>query len=477
MFVRYLTLALIFITGNSFAAERPNILLLSVDDLNDWVGVLDGHPQAKTPNIDRLAARGTLFYNAHCQAPVCNPSRASLMTSILPSSSGIYFLNPPIASSPLASKAMTMPQRFQQEGYEVMAAGKLFHARENKTYFPKYAGNFGGFGPVPKEKISHPRGHPLWDWGIYPDNTVDMPDDKTAKWTIQHLQKNYTKPFFIAAGFFRPHVPMYAPPEWFDMHPRNKIQLPLVKENDREDLSEYARNLTTLEHVAPLHEWVKASGEWPHAVQAYLASTSLADACVGQVLDVLNASPYKDNTIVVLFSDHGFHLGEKERWAKRSLWDDGTRVPMIIVNPFAKDGENRITKASVGLIDIYPTLLELCGLEADPIHEGHSLMPLLHDPNADWEHPAITSFGPGNHAVRTERWRYIRYNDGSEELYDHATDPHEWTNLAAQAKCAEIIKKHRAMLPIDKGSILGKGSTGHLAFSATEAIRAQGDTK
>ncbi len=477
MLIRCFTVLFIFLSGITHAAERPNVLLLSVDDLNDWVGVLDGHPQAKTPNIDRLAARGTLFYNAHCQAPVCNPSRASLMTSILPSSSGIYFLNPPIASSPVASKAVTMPQRFQQEGYEVMAAGKLFHARENKTYFPKYAGNFGGFGPVPKEKISQPHGHPLWDWGIYPDNTVDMPDDKTAKWAVQQLQKKYTKPFFIAAGFFRPHVPMYAPPEWFDMHPRNKIQLPLIKENDRDDLSEYARNLTTLEHVAPLHEWVKESGEWSHAVQAYLASTSLADACVGQVLDALDASPYKDNTIVVLFSDHGFHLGEKERWAKRSLWDDGTRVPMIIVNPFAKDGENRVTKASVGLIDIYPTLLELCGLEADPIHEGHSLTPLLHDPNADWEHPAITSFGPGNHAVRTERWRYIRYNDGSEELYDHATDPHEWTNLAAQAECAEIIEKHRAMLPVDKGPILGEGSTGHLAFSASEAIRAQGDAK
>ncbi|MFP6584398.1 MAG: sulfatase [Candidatus Hydrogenedentota bacterium] len=448
---------------------RSNVLLISIDDLNDWVGVLDGHPQAKTPNLDAFAARSTLFTNAHCQAPVCNPSRVSLMTSRYPSSTGVYFLNPPIQKSVFEDQVVTLPTRFSREGYQVFAAGKLFHNRDNAEYFDEYAGNFGGFGPTPEQKISQPHGHPLWDWGAYPERTDEMPDDKIANWAVEQLQKDYDKPFFMGVGFFRPHVPMFAPQEWFDKHPRESIQLPKVRNNDRDDISKYGRDLTTLEHVAPTHEWVSEANQWDHAVQAYLASTTFADACVGKVLDALVASPHADNTIVVIFSDHGFHLGEKERWAKRSLWEDGTRVPLMIQSP--THGHPSQTSAPAELIDIYPTLLDLAGLTSDSNLEGQSLRPLLDDPAAQWNHPARTTFGPGNHSIRTKRWRYIRYADGSEELYDHDSDPNEWENLANREEYEKVLADHRKWLPKTHAPILGQDSTGHKAFAAAEAAR------
>ncbi|MBN4046682.1 sulfatase-like hydrolase/transferase, partial [bacterium AH-315-P07] len=302
---------------------------------------------------------------------------------------------------------------------------------------------------------------------------------------VDKLSQTYDKPFFLGVGFFRPHVPMFAPKEWYDQHPLEDVELPAVVDADRADLSQYAKDLTTLEHVAPTHEWMLESGEWKHAVQSYLASVTFADYCVGKVLDALENSPHKDNTIVVLFSDHGFHLGEKERWAKRTLWEDGTRVPLIIYDPrrksasIKKSSSNRksasikkssaISRAPVGLIDIYPTLLELTGLTRDPLHEGHSLAPLLNDPTAKWTYPAITTFGPGNHAVRTERYRYIEYQDGTQELYDHETDPNEWNNLANSAEHKTTLERLSKLAPKSNYRILGKNSTGHKAFAAAKA--------
>lgn len=451
----------------SQAKPPPNILLISVDDLNDWVGCLGGHPQARTPNLDALAKRGVLFSNAHCQAPVCNPSRASLMTSLYPETSGIYFLDPDIASSPVAARSTTLPKRFEREGYHVRGAGKLFHNQENRLYINHYAGSYGGFGPMPKKKLSQPHGHPLWDWGAFPDSNEEMPDFKIATWAAKELAKPDTgKPFLLGVGFYRPHVPMFVPKEWFDLHPLDEIKLPKVTDDDLSDLSKYAINITRLKHVAPTQDWVRRSGEWKHAVQSYLASVSFVDSCVGMVLEALDKSPHKDNTIIVLFSDHGFHLGEKDRWAKRSLWEDGTRVPVIIAAPGIEGG--RITRNPVGLIDLYPTLLALTGLAPDPIHEGHSLVPLLKDPDAAWKHFARTSFGPGNVALRSERYRYIRYVDGSEELYDHQKDPHEWTNLADNPEFAPIKQQHALQLPKAFAKTLGSGSTGHDSYAASE---------
>ena len=469
---RILASTLCLISSLYAESPRPNILLIAIDDLNDWVGCLDGHPQADTPNIDALAARGTLFANAHCQAPVCQPSRASLMTSLMPSSSGIYFLNPGIDASPVAKLQITLPARFAKEGYRLMGAGKLFHSTSGQVFsrLGEYGGGFGYFGPQPEEKISYPQGHPLWDWGAFPERSEEMPDEKIAAWAVNRLQQDYTEPFFLAVGFYRPHVPMLVPPEWFRRHPREQIKLPVVKGNDVNDLSDYAKNLTTLHHVAPTHRWIVEREAWEHAVQAYLASGTFVDACVGKVLQALEASRYRANTLVVLFSDHGFHLGEKSRWAKRSLWEDGTRVPLIISAAGLPAGQ--VCQQPAGLIDIYPTLLDLCGLTADAGHEGISLRPQLDNSQTSRTKPAITTFGPGNHAVRSERWRYIRYRDGSEELYDHRNDPHEWNNLAEDATWKEIKQRHRQFLPEQEHSILGTDSTGHRAFAAAEAMLA-----
>lgn len=447
------------------AADRPNVLLIAIDDLNDWVGCLGGHPQARTPNLDALAKRGVLFSNAHCQSPVCNPSRVSLMTSRYPETTGIYFLSPTLDAVPELGDVVTMPESFAAGGYQVAAAGKLFHSAEARKYFPKWAGAMGGFGPVPKKKISQPHGHPLWDWGEFPEKDEMMPDFKIATWAEQKLKTmDAEQPFFLGVGFYRPHVPMFVPKRWFDMHPLNEIQLPEVRKDDLDDLSAYAIDLTRKEHVAPVHDWVQESGEWAHAVQSYLASVSFVDDCVGRVLRALEQSRHRENTIVVLFSDHGFHLGEKDRWAKRSLWEDGTRVPMMIVAPGMREGG--VSRRPVGLIDIYPTLLDLVGLKADDAHEGHSLRPLLEDPAAEWPHFARTSFGPNNVALRSEDFRYIRYADGSEELYDHRKDPNEWKNLAKNPEFRGVMELHAKQLPRQFSPLLGKGSTGHDAFKS-----------
>lgn len=444
---------------------RPNVVLISIDDLNDWTGCLGGHPQAKTPNIDRLAKRGTLFANAHCQSPVCNPSRASMMTGRYPHASGVYFLSPDLKQAPALKDLTTLPEAFALAGYRTMAVGKLFHGGDQR-FFQSYGGNNGGFGPRPQKKISQPHGHPLWDWGTYPADNEDMPDWKAADWAVERLAETHDSPFFLAVGFYRPHVPMYAPQQWFDEHPREEIQLPLVNEKDREDLSQYAIDLTNREHVSPEHEWVKSANQWEHAVQAYLASITFADHCVGRVLDALDASTHRDDTIVVLFSDHGFHLGEKQRWAKRTLWEDGTRVPLIVSAPgFAPNTSHRPAE----LIDIYPTLLELAGMKEDSAQQGQSLVPLMQDPDAPWGHPAITSFGPDNYAVRSTRYRFIQYRDGSQELYDHQSDPHEWRNVVDDPNLAEVVRFHAGFVPKDQQPVLGKNSTGHKAFAAANS--------
>ena len=247
---------------------------------------------------------------------------------------------------------------------------------------------------------------------------------------MDKLNENYDSSFWMGVGFYRPHVPQYAPKKWFDMYPLESIQLPESIPNDMEDISSYGSDITRLKHIAPTHEWVLKNDEWKPLVQSYLACVSFVDNQVGKVLRALEQGKYGDNTYVVLFSDHGFHLGEKERFAKRSLWGDGTRVPLIIVGPGIAQGKT--SNKPVQLLDIYPTLLELTGLKPDPAHEGHSLVPLLKDPEAVWPHFARVSFGPGNYAIVSEQYRFIQYVDGSEEFYDHSIDPHEWNNVAGE---------------------------------------------
>lgn len=462
-----LALALTLSSGSALVQARsPNVLLIAVDDLNDWAGGFAGHPQALTPNIDRLAARGVRFDNAHCQSPVCNPSRASLGVSLYPSSTGIYFLHPDILQSEIARKIPTFPHHFQRHGYAVSGAGKLFHGDSNKHHLPNWAGNFGGMGPLPPEKLTSFPGHPLWDWGAYPEKDEQTPDYKIASWGMEALKKtDKDKPFLLVTGFFRPHVPQYAPQHWLDKFPLDSIQLPEVIANDLEDISPYAIDLTRLKHVAPTHEWVLQNKEWKNLVRTYLACVAFVDHQIGRVLDALDESGHADDTIVILFSDHGFHLGEKERWAKRSLWEDSTRVPLIITGPGISKGA--VCTQPAELIDIYPTLLELTGIQSPGALEGDSLVPLLKDPQADWPHMARSEFGPGNYSIRSEQYRYIHYADGSEEFYDLARDRHEWNNQIDNPELARVIDLHRSRKPSQHHPLLGRNSTGHKAFEAS----------
>ena len=439
------TLTLIFLTPPLSAAQPPNVLFIAIDDLNDWVGCLGGHPQIRTPHIDSLAASGVNFTNAHCQAPICNCSRVSMLLGKLPSTTGMYFLAPNFRQVDGTKDAETLFQYFRRHGYYASTRGKIFHGKVDQQSFDHVEPTTGWRRG--KEKISYkvPKSNPLWDWG-----QVDIPDEEqrdylTAEWAAHELPKlaKQKKPFFLAVGFHLPHVPIYASKKWFDMYPLDKVQLPPSLPTDRDDLSDYSQ-LLTVNPTGPRHAWMVENKEWKHAVQAYLASNSFVDSLVGMVLDGLQESGAADNTIVVLWSDHGFHLGEKLRWAKRTLWEETTRVPLILAGPGISSGN---CSRPVGLLDVFPTLAELCELPVRDDLEGQSLTPLLNNPVRKWNRPALTTFGPNNHTLRTDNWRYIRYSDGSEELYDHRKDPNEWRNLAADPQHGKLIDRLRRWLP------------------------------
>lgn len=425
---------------------RPNVLLISVDDLNDWVRALDRRSQARTPHIDRLARRGVLFANAHAQAPICTPSRASMMSGLRPSTTGLYFLEPGLRASPVTRDRPTLIQRFAAAGYLTMGAGKVVKGQgeDEARYFQDHGGPMGGFGPFPARKLTTLGGLREWDFGPFPEDEHAMPDTQVADWVIERLRRRHDRPFLLAAGFWRPHVPLYAPPRWFRPFPLGTVRLPPVLAGDRDDLPPYARDLTDGVPEAP-HAWFVDNGTWRDGVRAYLASMAYVDHQIGRVLAALDASPYRQDTVVVLFSDNGWHLGEKGLWGKRTLWERATRVPLVIAAPDLPRG--RVSRRPVGLIDVYPTLLELARLPPNPDLEGRSLVEAMKRPDAVEGPPVISTFGPGNHAVRSARWRYIRYADGGEELYDHAVDPHEWHNVAAVAANAAVVAELRRHLP------------------------------
>ena len=392
-------------------AERaPNVLFIAVDDLNDWVGCLGGHRQVQTPNIDRLARRGTLFTNAHCQAPLCNPSRSSLLTGLLPTTTGIYALEPGIRAVMALKDTVTLPQHFGTHGYFTSTSGKVFHdgsiaLADRPKEFQVWSLTAGT--PLPPEKFVHtPDDIPAMDWGIFPVCDEDQADWKIADSAIAQLcQAPEGKPFFVAVGFRLPHVPCFASQRWFDLYPEKSLVMPEVREGDRDDVPVFSWFLHW-RLPEPRLSWLKAANQWRPFVRAYLASTSFMDNQVGRVLDALDASGRARETIVVLWSDHGWHLGEKGITGKNSLWERSTRVPLIIAGPGVRAG-GRCSRP-VELLDLYPTLVELCGLPPVRGLDGHSLVPQLHDVNASaapW--PAITTHNRGSHAVRSERLALI----------------------------------------------------------------------
>ncbi len=440
-------------------AKVPNVLFIAVDDLNDWTSLLAGHPQAQTPHIDALAREGMTFTNAHAPAPTCGPSRAAILTGIRPSTSGNYENIDTFVGNPLLDGALTLPELFQRSGFQVTGAGKLYHGRHHKSELK--GRGFDVYWPSKendhyKEPRARARPKPMadwgqgaktfWDWGpMAPHITFDdMSDGRMANWVYEQFESGGIEaPFFVGAGIIRPHLPFYAPQSYFDRYPLDEIQLPEVKEDDLSDVPLAGRAMGIGEAQ---HERIARAGQWKTAVQAYLATTTYADDCVGRILEGLRASGHADNTIIVLWSDHGFQFGEKKHWSKFTLWERSTRVNLIIAGPGIPRGVD--SNAPVNLLDLYPTLAALTKLAPpDEQLEGRDLSTLLSDPAHDWPYTSLTTYGQNNHSVRDDRYRYIRYADGGEELYDHDADPHEWTNLASSAEHGAVITRLAGTLP------------------------------
>ena len=417
------------LSGSLAAADRPNVLFIAVDDLNHWVGHLKRNPQTITPNLDRLASWGVSFANAYCAAPACNPSRAALMSGMRPSTTGIY--HNPDDYRPHIAPEQTLNSHFRANGYRVTGAGKIYHGG---------GGRMSEWDDYGKPKAEKPGGViesgavGALKWAILKGGGDVLNDYHTVSYCIDELNAQHEEPFFLACGIYRPHLPWNVPQKYFDLHPLESIELPPHDPHDLDDVPPAGRGMA---RPGGDHKSVLEAGAWKQLVRAYLASVSYADAQLGRLLDAVEQSPQRDNMIIVLWGDHGWHLGEKSHWRKFALWEEATRAPLIWVVPGVTP-KGQIIRRSVDFMSIYPTLCDLAGL-AQPDHvEGVSLRPLLVDPSAPWDRPALTTHGFRNHALRSEGWRYIRYADGSEELYDEVKDPLERKNVAGEAQFAQV---------------------------------------
>ncbi|MCM2374750.1 sulfatase [Aporhodopirellula aestuarii] len=443
--------------GQSSSQTKPNILFIAVDDLNDYITPLDNLPGVKTPNFDRLARRSVSFANAHCAAPVCHASRVAMMTGVHPVTSGIYKnlfgAHGPRwrDESPALKDAVVLSQHFRDHGYHAAGGGKVFHtlqwspgdSQNDPDAWDEYRGDpldpISQDWPrpqlVPDAEAGLTPGRPLGPRHLFGAQPLLVPDEETGDhmvvdWASEQLAKPHDKPLFLAVGLFRPHIPFEVPQKYFDMHPLESINLPEVAENDLDDSRPPQRQ--------PWHRWVVKNRQWEKMMQGYLASISYTDHQLGRLLDALDASPLKDNTIVVLWSDHGFHIGEKENWEKFCLWDQTTRVPLFIHVP-GQSADGQSTRQPATLTDVYPTLCELAGLPIPPQCDGHSLVPQIKNPSTKHGRLSLTSYifaAEPSHAVSDHRYRFIRYHDGFEELYDLKNDPNEFTNLASDPNMA-----------------------------------------
>ncbi|MEE2825069.1 MAG: sulfatase [Planctomycetota bacterium] len=503
-------------------ADQPNVLLIVCDDLNDYVEGYDGHPQTKTPNIHRLSQTGVRFQQAHCNIPICGPSRASLFTGIYPHHSGCFGFTR-WNTYEVLNNSRTLMEHFRANGYQTLGTGKLMHHFDRGQW--ETFGNRADYGPFAsdgQERIAHPDvpapyrdiGHidgsfgPLIDfrkrnsqegktyqWLTGSWNNVQplipgakgrsgmTADERNGQWAVNQLQtlagEKSSRPFFMGIGFIRPHTPLVVPSRFFDMFPLDTIRLPEILQGDVADT--YAHTVRglpsekepsserTLDMGTQLYTQLKASYDKPDEglrrfIQAYLASVASVDEQVGKILDTLEATGLDRNTVVILTSDHGWGMGEKDYLYKNSLWQESTRVPLIIRAPGATE-PNGICQQAVSLVDLYPTLIELCQLKGETRKtkaghnlDGHSLAPLLSDPSGGkWSGPdsALTAlykwraqYDPAqeSYSLRSKDWRYIRYENGKEELYQTSTDPHEWTNLAGRTDQQSRLRKFRHQL-------------------------------
>lgn len=448
---------------------KPNVLFIAVDDLNDYISPLDHHPGIKTPNFERLAHRSVTFANAHCAAPACHPSRVAVMTGVHPTTSGIYRnlfgAHGPRwrDESPALKDAVVLSQHFRNHGYRAAGAGKIFHAlqwapndsQNDPTAWDEYRGD--PLNPIapdwPRAKLPTdaeaglPPGRPhihLVTGPLAPADEISG-DHLVVDWATAQLHAPHDKPLFLAVGLFRPHMPFEVPQAWFDLYPLADVKLPVTRANDLDDAHDHGRR--------SWHTWVAANQQWEKLMQGYLASISYVDNQLGRLLDALDASPMKDNTIIVLWSDHGFHIGEKENWEKFALWDQTTRVPLFIHAPGqSRDGVK--TRQPATLTDLYPTLCELAGIPIPAQCDGTSLVPQLKNPATPRATLSLTSFKfagepDASHAVSDPRYRFIRYGNGFEELYDLETDPNEFTNRAGDSRLAAVRARLIQALPVN----------------------------
>tara|TARA_B110000003_G_C16635014_1_gene528056 strand:+ start:261 stop:1709 length:1449 start_codon:yes stop_codon:yes gene_type:complete len=449
---------LLTVSSNVLAQQNdnPNVLMIIVDDLNDWVGYSKGHPDVQTPHIDKLAARGIAFTNAHCQFPVCGPSRASIFSGFRPDTT--WILNNDVKSSDIEvlKKSREIGSEllhcyFNRHGYKTMAVGKLQH-----RHIAKNSTEMSGGRPAAKkapQRLSFNSKYTGTDWGIFDLKDEDTADHKSAQWAVERLKEQHNKPFMLMVGFIRPHVPWTVPKQWWELYDRDKIALAPYQKDDLDDLPAASID-TNLLGFMPQVEKLKKSGQLRDATHSYLAAVSFVDHKIGMVLEALDNSPYKDNTIVILFSDHGYHIGEKGSFQKHSLWQRATCVPMIISTPRMTVGKQ--CHKPVELLDVYPTMLDLCGLPPNLKNEGISLVPLLEDLDLEWDKYAITTYRKqkkhcistavtyvkeASHSVFGERYHYILYHDGSEELYDLEKDPNEWQNIASDEEMQPVKER------------------------------------
>lgn len=528
---------------NLASENHPNVLFIMVDDLNDYQGVYGGHPQAKTPNIDKFAQSATLFKNAHTNVPVCSPSRNSLFTGIYPHNSRDFGWTPHFKHKVLKDKK-TFIELFKENGYKTLGTGKLLHKNVKKywdewgvpegiNYGPHASSGIdkngkrimghssvpepfrninvvdGSFAPLSDTPvISDGEGGFIetgWTYGRKPFRYIDdhnrdlMPDEQHAQWVAKKIkaleQSDSKQPFFMGVGFVNPHTPLYAPQKYFDMFPLEDIQMPKIKEGDIKDIyytTVYPKSEMGLAYFKKLKKSFPNNDEGLRRfLQAYLACVAFVDDQIGVVMNALNNSKFKDNTIVVFTSDHGWQMGEKEYLYKNSPWDESTRIPFIIRDPQLSNAGDVVHHA-VSLIDIYPTLKDLCNLKENKKSttkirlDGYSIQPFLNNPKTKrWKGPngALTVLGAGinqpiegvgfnsnpgalwhieitadldvsyvmqqNYTYRTKDWRYILYKNGKEELYNNTTDTYEWNNLASKKEFAKIkLKLKEEMLTV-----------------------------
>ncbi|WP_404309544.1 sulfatase [Neorhodopirellula lusitana] len=456
-------ISLLFLSAVSphiVAADRPNVLFIAIDDLNSCLGRMDGEFPIGTPNLDALADRGVLFTNAHCAAPACNPSRASVMTGVAPAKSGVYLNSQDWRENSILIARTTLPQSFRDNGYKTLGGGKLYHAstlsenactglidaRPWDEYFPSKTRQL--VKEVVPDQIptngskQFYRGY--FDWAALDIEPEEMGDAKVVDWAEQQLSKEHDAPLFLAVGLYRPHIPWYTPRKYFDMHPLEEIVLPEVVEDDLDDVPVAGLAM----RKQGWHQWLTNNGKWKEAVQGYAASVSFADDMVGRLIAALDDGPNADNTIIVLWSDHGYHLGQKEHWEKFALWEQTTRVPLIVAVP-GDFQVGEICRQPASLLDIYPTLNELCATDKVEGLDGVSLVSLLKDPKQKTKRSVVCTHGMNNHAVRSVDWRYIRYADGSEELYNQQTDAKNFYNLANSPEYDSVKRDLSVWLPTD----------------------------